>query len=452
MATKQNLVEIYSGKLENIDCINSIGFHVTRLKAISATRAFIAIDKNLYDIDIEYPLNPKIEKGRQGPFISRPIQLKNVKIRNNSKPILSMKYAIQDINIIEKNEYDFIISCIDNHGNIYVKHLNQEQENKEIASEPPKKRRKLNFDDIEHVDNDKLMTNYNYSISMKYDNGLNYLFNNNNNNNNCKNDRLCQSGYCSLDRDRNNFDNFISISSCYKLLNIGNRDKIICDSIYLSQEPFTCKYYKIPQSGNNSSVILINSGNILSIWDQRDIKKCISRIDLRNDIYSIDINISSSTKYIGCCGLDKIIYIIDPFKWNIHSMWKSCSKYQLLQCKFSKFNKSNGKYIYCVGMDHDLICGQWETTNFIHNKKLKKKNKNIQYNKHKNHNKPSQTKQNRDTTTNDLRFSHCFRSDSKWVGVDYVKYNDFESMIGITNTATIYVAHKPHLLNPATHL
>ena len=126
----------------------------------------------------------------------------------------------------------------------------------------------------------------------------------------------------------------------------------------------------MPGSGNSSSVILINEGNILSIWDERNISnnKCIKRIDLRDDIYSIDINCKSSTKYIGCCGRDKIVYVIDPFKWNIHSMWKSCSKYELLQCRFSKFNDCNGKYVYCVGMDHDLICGQWETTNFVDRK------------------------------------------------------------------------------------
>ena len=473
LSNKEKLVEIYTGKIPSIDSINSIGFHTTRLKAISPTRSFVAIDTNLYDINIQYPSNPKIEKGRQGPFISRPIKLQNVQIANKKNPILSMKHPIQNINIINKSNDNLIISCIDNRGIIKVKNINEGTENEQIVMEPPAKKRKLDHDTIASTNTESSISEY--SVSMKCENAMNYFFSfNNNKNNNDTNNKLYSSGYCSLDRDLMDNDKFISISSSHKLLNVGKRDKVI-SSIYLSQTPRTCKYYSLPSDGNNkssSSVILINEGKVLSVWDERDINKCIKRIDLRSDMYSMDINNKSTIKYIGCCGRDKIVYVIDPFKWNIHSMWKSCAKYELLQCRFSNFNDCNGKYVYCVGMDHDLICGQWETTNFV-DRKLKNKdnrnknnsnNRNNQQNKNKNKKKQKkkqqkkmdidgkgQTKQNRDTTTVDLRFSHCFRSDSKWIGVDYVNHAGFQSMIGITNTATIYVAHKPHLLNPSTH-
>ena len=214
LTSKEKLVEIYTGKirnLPNINCINSIGYHTTRLKAISPTRAFVAIDANLYEINIQYPTNPKIEKGRQGPFISRPMQLENVQIINEKQPILSMKHPIQNINIIEKTNDNFIISCIDNHGLIKVKNLNEGAENKQIANPPPAKRRKLdNNTNINKNNNDSSISQY--SVSMQYENSLNYLFSNNNNDNNKNkytNDRLYQSGYCSLDRNLEDNDKFV---------------------------------------------------------------------------------------------------------------------------------------------------------------------------------------------------------------------------------------------------
>ena len=78
-----DLVQIYTAKIPNISHVNSVGFHATRLKALSPTRALVAINNNLYDINFTYPLTPKIEKGRQGPFIARPINLENVEIANN---------------------------------------------------------------------------------------------------------------------------------------------------------------------------------------------------------------------------------------------------------------------------------------------------------------------------------------------------------------------------------
>ena len=77
-------------------------------------------------------------------------------------------------------------------------------------------------------------------------------------------------------------------------------------------------------------------------------------------------------------------------------------------------------------MDHELLCGEWETS------------------KHGKSGKSEGVSAKR----RDVRFQRCFRSDSNWVGVDFVEHAGFESMIGITDSAQIYVAHKPHLLAP----
>eukprot|EP01083_Nonionella_stella_P080018 219658_1 len=399
--TPINLVEIFTGKLPDVDHINTVGFPITRLQVISPTRAFVAVYHNLYEINIRYPSATKLERGRQGPFISRPMELENIQMNL----ILTMKHPIQQINIIPSNDDNLMISCIDDHGVIAVKLV------KEIGAAPPLKKRKLNT----NTPSDD--SSISYEVQMQHDNVWNRSVLNG----------LHMSGYCGLDRNPQNKDEFACISSYYRMLSIGCRDKMI-RTLSLCQTPTTVKYYSIPKSGNDSSVILVNEGNILSVWDPRELTKCVQRIDLRHKMYSMDFNTKSSSRYIGCCGEDKIVYVVDPMKWNVHSMWKSCSKYELLQCKFSGID--DGKYVYCVGMDNDLICGEWETKQ--HNKKNKKKNKNTQ-------------------STNDVRYQHCFRVDSKWMGVDYVSHRHFESMIGITDTATVYVAHKPHLLNASAH-
>eukprot|EP00483_Globobulimina_turgida_P007397 UN07411 len=126
---------------------------------------------------------------------------------------------------------------------------------------------------------------------MLHGNGLNALFsiaNGRNGRNALCNLRM--SGYCSHDINKTS-DKFAAISNYYNSLNIGcidNKNQIIAN-IYLPHTPTTVKYYNIPKSGNSSCDILIYERNIKSACDERELQKCIKRIDLTHPMYSIDI-------------------------------------------------------------------------------------------------------------------------------------------------------------------
>ena len=152
-AQSNALMEVFTGKLPEIKGINSSVFNANRLKALSSTRALVAIRNKLYTLSIEFPANPIIEKGRQGPFISRPITLNSVSL-NKSQPVLSMKHDIQDINIISKSDTNnadkWLVSCIDSHGMISTTDLNLRspastnngERDADALGDPPSKKRK----------------------------------------------------------------------------------------------------------------------------------------------------------------------------------------------------------------------------------------------------------------------------------------------------------------------
>merc|ERR1712087_236424 len=96
---------------------------------------------------------------------------------------------------------------------------------------------------------------------------------------------LCASGYCAMDRNLTNTEQFACISSQSELLNIGCGDQMV-SSLYLSQRPRTVRFYDIPKSGNDSSVIMVTEGNVLSIWDPRSTRKAVQRVDLKHTMFA----------------------------------------------------------------------------------------------------------------------------------------------------------------------
>jgi len=154
---------------------------------------------------------------------------------------------------------------------------------------------------------------------------------------------------------------------------------------------------------------------------------------MRGLIFDLDVSYSMPKRYICACGKDKILNIIDPFKWQIHTFFKSATKYELIGCKYSLVDN---KHVYCFGMDKDIMCHQWKQfskhKNTHGNKKsTTPKQSRVKGSKSMNKERKKQMNASQSTSTNVSRFQHCFRGDASWIGADLVADGSSETMIGI---------------------
>ena len=94
--------------------------------------------------------------------------------------------------------------------------------------------------------------------------------------------------------------------------------------------------------------------------------------------------------------------------------WKNVLKYELMSLHFSAYSSSS---IYVAGLDHEVYCGHWA------NQALNQRNLERM----------------------------AFRGDSRWVGLarttDPVAQRGGDNLVGITESAQLYVLRNAHLQN-----
>ena len=94
--------------------------------------------------------------------------------------------------------------------------------------------------------------------------------------------------------------------------------------------------------------------------------------------------------------------------------WKNVLKYELMSLHFSAYSPSS---IYVAGLDHEVYCGHWA------NQALNQRNLERM----------------------------AFRGDSRWVGLarttDPVAQRGGDNLVGITESAQLYVLRNAHLQN-----
>ncbi|XP_062101369.1 uncharacterized protein LOC133807207 [Humulus lupulus] len=114
---------------------------------------------------------------------------------------------------------------------------------------------------------------------------------------------------------------------------------------------------------SGSSILAVAEGCQLTLWDLRMKENggCLQRIcGPVGDIYYAVC--SSSTGNVAVGGADRTVTIYDPRKWSALSRWVHCSKYEITGLAFSS---NDPDYIYIQGVDYEVLCGDWKTSNKI---------------------------------------------------------------------------------------
>ncbi|ETO21018.1 hypothetical protein RFI_16187 [Reticulomyxa filosa] len=435
------LVPVFSSSLrKHFKYLNSTGLKANRLKCVSPYHVFFANKQKIYEIYLVYPEveEIKIERGRQGPHISRPIELKEI---TEPKVLLTMCCDISDFDV------SIVSGCIsltgiDNHGHIQTKHW--------VPSQKKKVGKNMGVSD----DNEVTAT----AMTMATTNDTTVAFTG-----------LSWSGLCSIDLNKETKEGttFVASSFEYQIIQMGDISKnTILRTVHLCQKPMQSLFYTPPNTCNPT--ILCLEGNALSIHDFREKLSTITTVDrqtsslceivlliycicsekLRNEMY--DMSIHPNRNHISCVGKDKVVYIIDTRKYQIQTMFKSGAKYELVKCQFSLSSQPTlDDFVYCVGLDHDIMFGKWNRHHLKTHKGSPKKFNDKMSADNTFHSLDDNTME--DKSVHEKRFHECFRGDSKWIGVDFIGHSGMESMIGITENATIYAVRKPYFINPDTH-
>lgn len=100
-----------------------------------------------------------------------------------------------------------------------------------------------------------------------------------------------------------------------------------------------------------------------------------------------------------------------------------------------KFSRVHHEYVYCFGLDNDVMCGRWK-----------------QFDKHRKGKKGEKHRPMNPSVKQD-KFQNCFRANAKWVGVDVVCESEDkqESVVGLSESGMFYSVQRPNLLHPVFH-
>ncbi len=226
-------------------------------------------------------------------------------------------------------------------------------------------------------------------------------------------------------------------------------------------------------------VLLATEGNCVSVWDVRTNKGSVARMRPSEEVlYSLAIEpvVSGSGSFSGSghlfavSGAADIVYVYDVRTMRVVRQWAKLLKYECVSLAFSGVAPG---VAYVTGLDHEIFCGTWDGSSTggggggggdeYYDEEEEGEGGDVEM-------KTDTTKSSGgggssmmedvsgggggddDAAAGGLAASsklrrHGFRGDSRWIGLDRVTTND--AIVGITETANLYVVRRPYLMNPA---
>jgi len=295
-----NLLGLYYGKLET-EYVSAGPMQLNRLAAFGENEIAFASESDLFTVKYKIP-NSQLERGRQGPCISRPMELELI-----SCDKISSEHAceVQCLDINSSN----MIASIDMKGGVQVKRL------KTIVQEPAAKRRRVEISQV--------LPNYS------------------------------QPGYCGCHWAK---DHELVLTSHWqrKIMWWDVEKQTSTKEVRTWLKPNDCSM--MYQSG--SPLVGLAERNVLSVWDSRVQKKqgMVARTRVGpNPYWSVCV---LKDNLFAIAGTDKVVSVIDSRKWSSIAGWRSGAKLELLKVCASP---TKPELVYGAGRDNDLVCGEWHT-------------------------------------------------------------------------------------------
>lgn len=131
---------------------------------------------------------------------------------------------------------------------------------------------------------------------------------------------------------------------------------------YTTLNPYALRFLPPGISGDGSSLIAVNEGHMISLWDARDggsAGGCVQRMataSIGNPLYSLDW-CTAQGGLLGTAGADRSVFLVEPRKWRTLTKWSGATRLAIHRLLFLDCDPT---YAVLAGLDMEVLCGRWD--------------------------------------------------------------------------------------------
>lgn len=354
---------------------------------------FVACANQLSLLQPQYPLNPTLKVGRQGPYTSDfvPItsRLAALDLHRHRTEIQNVA-ARRTVRGDEVSGGEYLVGSVDSYGSAQVSRLRVDSTPATAAA--------ASSSSSSSVASYTSLTSYSLLPALPVEDGWHGVALHP-----TREEQACVASYTG------------------RSLSIYHGDRLQ-QQLFLPGAPTSLKYFRLAASGSDA-LLAVNEGNTLSIWDLRmsnakvgladNISKgAVQRMqDTPGDLFALDAHEGAGLLATG--GVDKQVTVYDARRWQAVGRWKNVLKYEILSLAFTAHSPAA---MYVCGLDHEVYCGAWG------NQALNQRNLERM----------------------------AFRGDARWVGMARTSEQGErggDQLVGLTQSGQLYVLQNAHLQN-----